>query len=62
MQHNAILTQGHLKSAQPKRQAPHVRVSAECKRRLAVLDERMGRMSDAELFAAAELAKADLGW
>jgi hypothetical protein len=49
------------KVVQVKRQAC-ARVSAECKRRLAVLDERMGRMSDEQLLAEAALAVLDLGW
>jgi hypothetical protein len=49
-------------SSKRTRQPARCKVSSACKRRLEVLDERMGRMSDAELFAAAELAKADLGW
>jgi hypothetical protein len=37
------------------------RVLPECKRRLAVLDEQMARMSDGELFAEAALAVRELG-
>jgi hypothetical protein len=38
------------------------RVSAACKRHLALVEARLATMTDAQLFQAAEQARRDLGW
>ncbi|MBC7881243.1 MAG: hypothetical protein H7Y37_07905 [Anaerolineae bacterium] len=62
MQRNSSLSNNKSNSAQIQRQPPRAKVSAECKRRLAVLDKRIALMSDTELFTEAELALRDLGF
>lgn len=49
-------------STKERKVQPRARVSQACKKQLARTDARIALMSDTELFAAAELAKRDLGW